>query len=145
MAYLPTSAEQEARRRIGLRVAGTVLVLLGIVAVAYGIGSLNDTPPTPSDFNDQMVSAVNNGSSFTGMFMLAVGAIVMLAGFAMITSGFSRPEGADEVSAAGSAASSRAGGAALGGGKAVTCAACGLLNEPGARTCENCGEPLASA
>jgi hypothetical protein len=34
-------------------------------------------------------------------------------------------------------------GAAASGG--VTCPACGLANEPGARTCRNCGLPIASA
>jgi hypothetical protein len=125
MAYLPTSAEQDARRRTGLRVIGVILVLLGIAAVVYGLGQINNTPATPADFTPQMNDATSTGSSFTGIFLLGAGAVGMLAGFTFLMSGYGREKVAGEP------------------GSGLTCGACGLLNEPFSRTCESCGEPLA--
>ena len=54
------------------------------------------------------------------------GAIGMLIGFGCFTATVGREESASDSFGAG-----------------LTCTACGLLNEAGARTCETCGEPLA--
>lgn len=127
MAIPPRQIDQAANRRSGLRVIGVILVLLSIAAVAYGIGQLNDVVATPDGFNDQMVSATTHGSNFTGMFLIAAGAIGLLIGFGCLTSSFTPAEPADTRPASGR-----------------TCPACGLLNEGAATTCEACGEPLAS-
>lgn len=125
MAIPPKQIDQAANRRSGLRVIGVILVLLSIAAVAYGIGQLSNTAATPADFTPQMSDATNSGSSFTGFILIGGGAIGMLIGFSCFTSSIGR-SGSEPVPGPGSA-----------------CAACGLLNEPGARTCEACGEPLA--
>ncbi|BBH16942.1 hypothetical protein Back2_12290 [Nocardioides baekrokdamisoli] len=125
MAIPPKQIDEKANRRSGLRVIGSVLVLLSIGAVAYGIGQLSSTPVTPSDFTQQMNDATNSGNSFTGFVLIGGGAIGMLIGFSCFTSTIGREDVSVRDTGSG------------------TCPACGLLNEPGARTCEGCGAPLA--
>jgi hypothetical protein len=124
MAVPPKQIDQAANRRSGLRVIGVILVLLSIAAVAYGIGQLNNNPTTPDGFTQQMSDAANSGNSFTGFALIGGGAIGLLIGFACFTSTIGREEST----------------AAVGSGR--TCPSCGLLNEPGAGTCEGCGAPL---
>lgn len=124
MAVPPRQIDVDANRRSGLRVIGTILVLLGIAAVAYGIGQLSSSGGTPSDYTAQMSDAANSGNSFTGFVLIGGGAIGMLIGFSCFTSTVGRTSDRGEGTAAG------------------MCASCGLLNEPGAITCESCGEPL---
>lgn len=126
MAVAPKQIDQAANRRSGLRVIGVILVLLSIAAVAYGIGQLSNSPASPSDYTAQMNDAANSGNSFTAFMLIGGGAIGMLIGFGCFTATLGREETEPEVS-----------------GPGLTCGACGLLNEPGARTCETCGEPLA--
>lgn len=125
MTIPPKQIDQAANRRSGLRVIGVVLVLLSIAAVAYGIGQLSNTGATPADFTPQMSDATNSGSSFTGFVLIGGGAIGMLIGFSCFTSTIGRAESVDTA------------------GPGGTCGSCGLLNEPGATTCETCGAPLA--
>ena len=126
MAIPPKQIDQAANRRSGLRVIGVVLVLLSIAAVAYGIGQLSNTAVSPADFTPQMSEATNSGSSFTGFMLIGGGAIGMLIGFSCFTSTIGRSGAASDVKAPNG-----------------TCAVCGLLNEPGAQTCEGCGAPIA--
>jgi hypothetical protein len=126
MAVPPKQIDQSANRRSGLRVIGVILVLLSIAAVAYGIGQLSNSPTTPSDYTAQMNDAANSGNSFTAFVLIGGGAIGMLVGFGCFTATVGREASEAEMS-----------------GSGLTCAACGLLNEPGARTCETCGQPLA--
>lgn len=125
MAVPPKQIDQAANRRSGLRVIGVILVLLSIAAVVYGIGQLSNSSGTPSDYTAQMNDAANSGNSFTAFMLIGGGAIGMLIGFGCFTATVGREESASDSSGAG-----------------LTCTACGLLNEAGARTCETCGEPL---
>lgn len=124
MAIAPKQIDQAANRRSGLRVIGSILVLLSIAAVAYGIGQLSNSPVAPDGYTQQMSDAASSGNSFTGFLLIGGGAIGMLIGFGCFTATVGREAGGPD---------------AVGG----ACAACGLLNEPGARTCEGCGAPLA--
>ena len=126
MAVPPKQIDQAANRRSGLRVIGVILVLLSIAAVAYGIGQFSNTAVSPDGYTAQMSDAANSGNSFTGFMLVGGGAIGLLIGFGCFTSSIGREESAPDPSGVGR-----------------TCAACGVLNEPGARTCETCGEPLA--
>lgn len=126
MAIPPKQIDQAANRRSGLRVIGVVLVLLSIAAVAYGIGQLSNGAVSPAEFTPQMNDATNSGSSFTGFVLIGGGAIGMLIGFGCFTSTIGRSESESEVAGTGG-----------------TCVACGMLNEPGAGTCEGCGAPIA--
>ena len=126
MAVPQKFIDPRATRRAGLRVAGTVLILLAIVAVIYGITTFSNVTPTPDDFNGLMADATTSGNSFTGIFMLGAGAVGMLIGFAMLTSSFNEREASAEVTAG------------------TMCPACGILNEDGVDTCDMCGEPLGS-
>jgi hypothetical protein len=105
-------------------VIAVILILLGIAAVAYGFGQLHGAPPT-SGLNDQMTDATNDGTDFTSLFLIGAGAIVLLAGFGCLSASLSPKDDLQMPSSTG-----------------VTCPECGLLNEPGARTCESCGGPL---
>lgn len=127
MAVPPKQIDQAANRRSGLRVIGVILVLLSIAAVAYGIGQLSNSAANPSDYTAQMNDAANSGDSFTAFMLIGGGAIGMLIGFGCFTATVGRTDDSEPDTS----------------GAGLTCPACGLLNEPGARTCETCGEPLA--
>lgn len=126
MGYPPKQIDERAARRSGLRVIGVIMILLGIAAAAYGFSQLHGGPtPTPDTFNQPMTDATNSGNDFTSLFLVAVGAVVLLAGFGCISVSLN-PRDEPVVP----------------GETGRTCRSCGLLNEPGASTCETCGEPL---